>query len=162
MATNYPLPTTASLQIQYVGKTLAELPTPSLIVDRAIVKRNCNAMLDVCKTLGVGFRAHVKSHKVCLPHPTTTYHTRRLTEQQTLELAKLQVAQEGAADFVVSTVVEAENLLPFVLECQAKGRASSVSEKLGYHGISSSRSLITHRYYTESPCRNPQFHDSWS
>ena len=63
-ASNYPQPTHSSLQLQYVGKTLNELLTPAAILDRSIVKRNCDAMLDVCKELGVGFRAHVKSHKV--------------------------------------------------------------------------------------------------
>jgi D-serine deaminase-like pyridoxal phosphate-dependent protein len=76
MAANYPLPTPASLGVQFVGKKLTDLPTPSLIVDRAIVRRNCNAMLDVCKTLGVGFRAHVKSHKVPSTSPYFPDHIR--------------------------------------------------------------------------------------
>ncbi|KAF2679118.1 hypothetical protein K458DRAFT_315082 [Lentithecium fluviatile CBS 122367] len=107
MAANYPLPTTLSLQTQFVGLKLDELPTPSLILDLAIVKRNCKAMLDVCSTLGVDFRAHVKSHK-------------------TTELSKLQVGPAGPAHFVVSTLLEAEHLLPFVLQCQSQGRASSI------------------------------------
>ena len=63
---NYPLPTPSSLQLQYVGKKVFDLPTPAAIIDRAVVKRNCDAMLEVCSKLGVGFRAHVKSHKVGL------------------------------------------------------------------------------------------------
>lgn len=63
-SSNYPFPTQVSLQDQYVGKKLEDLPTPAAVIDRAIVKGNCDAMLDVCQKLGVGFRAHVKSHKV--------------------------------------------------------------------------------------------------
>lgn len=66
LSSNYPLPTQSSLLVQYAGKHLNELPTPSAIIDRAVVKRNCDAMLDVCKELGVKFRAHVKSHKANL------------------------------------------------------------------------------------------------
>ena len=63
---NYPVPSLGSLQLQYVGKKLSELPTPAAIIDRAVVERNCEDMLDVCEKLGVAFRAHVKSHKVHL------------------------------------------------------------------------------------------------
>ncbi|KAF2731074.1 hypothetical protein EJ04DRAFT_514823 [Polyplosphaeria fusca] len=106
-ASNYPLPSQSALQLQYVGKHLNDLPTPIPVIDRAVAKRNCNAMLDVCKALGVGFRAHVKSHK-------------------TVELAKLQVGHDGPADFIVSTLNEAESLLPFLIESQAAGRQCSV------------------------------------
>lgn len=60
---NYPSPSLSSLQLQYVGKRLEDLPTPAAVIDRAVVRRNCDAMLSVCKQLGVNFRAHVKSHK---------------------------------------------------------------------------------------------------
>lgn len=63
-SSNHPLPTLSSLQLQYVGKKLEDVLTPAVVIDRAIVKGNCDAMLSVCQTLGVGFRAHVKSHKV--------------------------------------------------------------------------------------------------
>lgn len=104
---NYPLPSSSSLAAQFVGKTLNELPTPAVVLDRALIKRNCNAMLNVCKELGVGFRAHVKSHK-------------------TAELSKLQVGEQGAANFIVSTIIEAEHLAEVVLEEQGKGRDASV------------------------------------
>ena len=68
-------------------------------------------MLNICKELGVVFRAHVKSHK-------------------TTELSKLQVGEgkgAGPANFIVSTIIEAENLLPCLLEEQGKGKEGSVS-----------------------------------
>lgn len=63
-SSNYPLPTQSSLHLQYVGKHLKDIPTPAAVIDRAIVRRNCDAMLEVCKALRVSFRFHVKSHKV--------------------------------------------------------------------------------------------------
>jgi D-serine deaminase-like pyridoxal phosphate-dependent protein len=107
MAANYPLSDLASLKTQYVGKKVEDLPTPSVLLDRALIRRNCTAMLQVCKKLAVGFRAHVKSHK-------------------TLELSKLMVGKDGPAQFIVSTIVEAENLGPYVLEVQKEGREASV------------------------------------
>lgn len=92
---------------QYVGKRLEDLPTPAIVLDRSKIKKNCAAMLQVCQQLDVGFRAHVKSHK-------------------TLSLSKLQVGETGPANFIVSTVIEAENLFDYVLECQKNGREASV------------------------------------
>jgi hypothetical protein len=107
--TNYPTPSQSSLLSQYVGQHIRDLPTPAVILDRSKIKKHCAAMLSVCSALGVGFRPHIKTHK-------------------TLELAKLQVGEEGPANFIVSTVVEAEGLSGFVGECQRGGREGSVSE----------------------------------
>lgn len=123
-STLYPSPTQSSLLLQYLRKPLTELPTPAAVLDRAIIRRNCNVMLEACKSLGVGFRAHVKSHKVCLLAPLNAKITDHV---QTLELAKLQVGGSGPVNFVVSTLIEAENLLPFLRECAAQGRNGSVS-----------------------------------
>lgn len=62
--TAYPLPSASALHLQYVGTHVRDLPTPAAIIDRAIVRRNCDAMLEACRALGVSFRVHVKSHKV--------------------------------------------------------------------------------------------------
>jgi D-serine deaminase-like pyridoxal phosphate-dependent protein len=104
----YPLPTRASLLSQYTGHELKDIPTPAVVLDRAIIRRNCDAMLSICEELRVGFRAHVKSHK-------------------TLELSKMQVGERGPANFIVSTIAEAENLLPFLCDAQGVGREASVS-----------------------------------
>jgi D-serine deaminase-like pyridoxal phosphate-dependent protein len=103
----YPLSPRDALAEQYVGQKLEDLPTPAIVLDRSKIKKNCTAMLQVCQKLNVGFRAHVKSHK-------------------TLELSKLQVGETGPANFIVSTVIEAENLLEYVAECQKTGREASV------------------------------------
>lgn len=121
MACNYPLSDLTSLKEQFVGKALADLPTPSLLLDRSLIKRNCTAMLQVCRKLNVGFRAHVKSHK-------------------TLELSKMMVGDDPqdqdpdrdhgvggrAVDFIVSTLAEAEALAGYVREVQGRGKKGSV------------------------------------
>ena len=47
-----------------IGKHLAQIPMPAAVLDRAVVKRNCDQMLDACRDLGVKFRPHIKTHKV--------------------------------------------------------------------------------------------------
>lgn len=51
---------------QYKGKPVSALPTPSFIVDMAVVRANCRRMLDRLDDLHIGltFRPHVKTHKV--------------------------------------------------------------------------------------------------
>jgi len=62
----YPLAAAATLRAEYVGAQLGEVATPAVVLDRAVLRRNCEAMLAACAGLGVGLRAHVKSHKVRL------------------------------------------------------------------------------------------------
>jgi D-serine deaminase-like pyridoxal phosphate-dependent protein len=62
----YPSPSKAALQLHHVGKNVKDIPTPALILDLAPIRRNCRAMLEATKALGLGFRAHVKTHKVSL------------------------------------------------------------------------------------------------
>lgn len=111
MAHNYPLSAVAALKEQFVGQRLTSLPTPSVLLDRSRIRKNCVAMLEVCEHLGVGFRPHVKSHK-------------------TLELARLMVGdglgKEAPANFIVSTVAEAENLSEYVAKLQGEGKEGSV------------------------------------
>ena len=60
----YPSPSEAALKNQYVGKQIQDMPAPAAIIDAAVVRRNCKLMLNTVEKLGVGFRAHVKTHKV--------------------------------------------------------------------------------------------------
>ena len=88
---------------------IPELDGPAAIVDVAIVRRNCELMLSCTEALGVGFRAHVKTHK-------------------TVEVTRFQVGEApNPVKIVVSTVAEALHLLPFLKDCQLKGREISVS-----------------------------------
>ena len=60
----YPSPSAAALQLQFVGQKLDVAQTPAAVIDAAAVRRNCQLMLNAAEHLGVGFRAHVKTHKV--------------------------------------------------------------------------------------------------
>ena len=59
-----PVPSASALRLEYVGQQIEDVQPPAAILDVAIVKRNCKLMLDAVQRLGVGFRAHVKTHKV--------------------------------------------------------------------------------------------------
>ena len=52
------------LRAKFVGKTLNEVPTPSVVLDLAKVEVNCERMLEATERLGLLWRAHIKSHKV--------------------------------------------------------------------------------------------------
>lgn len=60
----YPSPSPSALQLHYIGKSLSEIQPPAAILDLAVIRRNCQHMLETTKKLQVGFRAHVKTHKV--------------------------------------------------------------------------------------------------
>lgn len=62
----YPTPSEAALKLQNVGKRIADAQAPAAVIDAAVVRRNCKLMLDAAEQLGVGFWAHVKTHKVRL------------------------------------------------------------------------------------------------
>lgn len=65
----YPVPSEAALKLHYVGQKIQDVQAPAAIIDRAVVRRNCNLMLETTSKLGLGFRAHVKTHKVSHPDP---------------------------------------------------------------------------------------------
>jgi len=71
----FPLPSKETLERTFIGKKLNDVSTPAAVLDRAVVQRNCKQMLDACKALEVGFRPHVKTHKVglCLSTSSVLY-----------------------------------------------------------------------------------------
>ncbi|KZF26342.1 hypothetical protein L228DRAFT_226149 [Xylona heveae TC161] len=101
----YPGPTTQELKERFVGQLLQDVDGPAAIIDTAVAQRNCALMLDAAKALGVKFRAHVKTHK-------------------TTELTRFQVGNgSDPVNLVVSTLIELEQLVPFLLESKENGRA---------------------------------------
>ena len=60
----YPNPSKSALESQFVGQQIKDVQAPAAILDAAIIRRNCDMMLKAARTLDVGFRAHVKTHKV--------------------------------------------------------------------------------------------------
>lgn len=57
----------------YVGQDVGGVPKPALVLDAAIIRRHCETMIRTVRELDVGFRAHVKSHKVS-PVVYTSYY----------------------------------------------------------------------------------------
>ncbi|AEO53636.1 hypothetical protein MYCTH_2295250 [Thermothelomyces thermophilus ATCC 42464] len=97
------------LRSRFVGKTLSEVPMPSIVLDLAKLELNCERMLEATERLGLLWRAHIKSHK-------------------TTELTRLQVGdtRTSAVSLIVSTITEAENILPLLQEYQSHGRPVNV------------------------------------
>ncbi|KAG6381147.1 hypothetical protein JVT61DRAFT_5545 [Boletus reticuloceps] len=56
-------PNKDALVNEFVGKSLDELRTPALVVDRAAFRDNCAKMHENAKDWGARFRAHLKTHK---------------------------------------------------------------------------------------------------
>ena len=54
-----------ALRARFVGMKLSEVPTPSVVLDLKQVRVNCERMLEAAETLGLQWRAHIKTHKVC-------------------------------------------------------------------------------------------------
>ncbi|KAG7133329.1 D-serine dehydratase like protein [Verticillium longisporum] len=103
-----PTPDVEELRRFYVGKLITELPMPAAVLDVSSLKRHCKTMLDAVDSLGVGFRAHVKTHK-------------------TIEVARLQIGETSKdVNIVVSTLLEFEHVLPLLEECRDKGRNVNV------------------------------------
>lgn len=78
-------------EIDYRGRTRAELPTPALVVDLPAFEANLQTMANHCHKAGCGFRPHAKTHKCP-------------------EIARRQVAA-GALGVCVATVPEAEGMV---------------------------------------------------
>ncbi|KAJ1307967.1 hypothetical protein OPQ81_002044 [Rhizoctonia solani] len=57
------LPDKEALVSEFRGKSLTQLRTPALVIDRATFADNCALMHQRTVKLGTGFRAHVKTHK---------------------------------------------------------------------------------------------------
>ncbi|KAG5920955.1 hypothetical protein E4U42_006019 [Claviceps africana] len=93
----------------YLGQSLGDVPTPAAVINVAAVRRNCERMLQTCDRLGLGWRAHVKTHK-------------------TVEITQLQVGKDASrpVKLIVSTLAEAEFLLPMLRDHRDQGRKVNV------------------------------------
>ncbi|GAM83194.1 hypothetical protein ANO11243_011800 [Dothideomycetidae sp. 11243] len=109
-ALHYPAPSAAGLKLAYVGHHVGDVPAPAAIIDAAVVRRNCRLMHEAVRELGIGFRAHIKTHK-------------------TVELSQLQAGLDSDdIRLIVSTVAEAEHLVPWLMECRARGAAVNMDQ----------------------------------
>ncbi|KAF1985539.1 hypothetical protein K402DRAFT_394518 [Aulographum hederae CBS 113979] len=78
---------------RFIGRPAASLTTPSLIISKPVLERNCRRLLQDVDALGVGFRAHVKTLKCT-------------------EITRLMLGRHKHV--VVSTLRELRGLLPMV------------------------------------------------
>ncbi|KAG0652181.1 D-serine deHydratase [Hyphodiscus hymeniophilus] len=117
----YPLTDKEELRKHYVGKSLNDIPAPAAIFDLSKLKNNCTRMLEACEQLDFGWRAHIKTHKSY--HVSATIYVPADLFRQTTELTRLQVGPTGPVNIIVSTLIEAENILPLLLEYKEHGRA---------------------------------------
>ncbi|KAF7724379.1 hypothetical protein EC973_001104 [Apophysomyces ossiformis] len=90
----------AELVKNFVGKRLDEVRTPTLVIDRAILERNCRK-LSALKSLQVKARVHVKTHK-------------------TVEATALQLEGADTDAIIVSTLAEARAMAYSELARQKK------------------------------------------
>ncbi|KAI1772629.1 putative serine dehydratase domain-containing protein [Hypoxylon cercidicola] len=97
------------LRAQFVGKDLGAVNTPAVVLDLAKIEANCTMMLEAAERLQLSWRAHIKTHK-------------------TEELTRLQVGDKSSSpvNLIVSTITEAEKLIPLLKEYQEKGRQVNV------------------------------------
>jgi D-serine deaminase-like pyridoxal phosphate-dependent protein len=70
--------------------SLEDLPTPALLVDEDVVRRNCEKMLSKAAAAGVNLRPHMKTHK-------------------TVEIGLMQVDGSTVSGILVSTLAEARH-----------------------------------------------------
>lgn len=63
----FPTSPKEALVKEFVGKSIRDVPTPAAVMNVAAARRNCDRMLEAVQKLELGWRAHVKTHKVnCL------------------------------------------------------------------------------------------------
>ncbi|KAF5020235.1 hypothetical protein F66182_7752 [Fusarium sp. NRRL 66182] len=81
----------------YIGRPVSELPTPSLVINLPVLKKNIDALHHDVEKLGIGFRPHVKTLK-------------------SLEVTRLMLAGGKYRGIVASTIPEIQGALPLVKE----------------------------------------------
>ncbi|RGP78215.1 d-serine dehydratase [Fusarium longipes] len=81
----------------YIGKPIAELPTPALVVNLPVLKKNIDTLHRDVEKLGIGFRPHVKTLK-------------------SLEVTRLMLGEGKYKGMIASTLPEIKGALPLVEE----------------------------------------------
>ncbi|KAL9089579.1 MAG: hypothetical protein Q9159_002457 [Coniocarpon cinnabarinum] len=101
----YPVPSQELLRSIFVDRDVRDIEGPAPLLDKAVVRKNCHAMLETAKRLGIGFRAHVKTHK-------------------TTEVTRLQIGDniKDEGNIIVSTLAEAEQQYQLLTELHKQGR----------------------------------------
>lgn len=126
-----PLPSTDVLRAKFVGRPINELPTPSILLDKAKLNYNCQQMLQTVQHWDCLFRAHVKTLK---------------TAQSTIA----QVEQTREKAIIVSTLAEAWGVVQSDLIKKGIVKDICYGVPLGIHKIPELLSLRS-TMHTHSP-----------
>ncbi|KAM0561341.1 hypothetical protein ACHAPJ_003220 [Fusarium lateritium] len=81
----------------YIGRPISELPTPSLVINLPVLKKNVDTLHRDVEKLGIGFRPHVKTLK-------------------SLEVTRMMMAGGKYKGIIASTIPEIQGALPLVKE----------------------------------------------
>ncbi|KAF0638368.1 hypothetical protein FPSE5266_01951 [Fusarium pseudograminearum] len=81
----------------FIGKPISGLPTPALVVNLPVLKKNIDSLHQDVEKLGIGFRPHVKTLK-------------------TLEVTRMMLAEGKYKGMIASTIPEIKGALPLVEE----------------------------------------------
>lgn len=146
-------PDRKALSDAFVGKPIASLRTPALVVDRATFAANCARMHRNVTSWGADFRAHIKSHKVRLC--VSSVQLELIALSKTVEGTKHQLVSEGGQthSIIVSTPVEAWKIVDGGLV--SNGVVKDVSRVLPAPSAQKScpaEEWLPLRFFMECPC----------
>ena len=114
-------------------RTLAELPTPALLIERSVLARNIGAMQQLADSHGVSLRPHIKSHK-------------------SIEIARMQL-QAGAVGIAVAKLGEAEVMAgKGITDIQIANQVVGAAKRRAPAGVVvASGRLLRNRFGSERP-----------
>ena len=110
---------------ELIGRPLADLPTPALLIDVALLERNLATMKDCMGAGKAAYRPHTKSHKSPLIAKMQIAHGARGVCCSKLGEAEVMAAG-GVDDIHITTPVVGRDKARRLARLAAKGRVSVV------------------------------------
>jgi D-serine deaminase-like pyridoxal phosphate-dependent protein len=106
-------------EFHMIPRTIDDLPTPALILDRAILRRNLRRMSDRLRAAGVALRPHLKTAKsVAIGRMAVEGHDGRITVST---LAEARYFADGGFEDILYGVGIVPSKLPAVAELRRRG-----------------------------------------
>ena len=96
----------------YIGKHVSKLPTPALLLRKAVMERNCARMDHMVEQKRCLWRPHVKTLKVS---SFSSSKQKRTQNVQCAESTRMMLGSRSKA-VIVSTPREIEGLMPLIEE----------------------------------------------
>lgn len=113
-----------------IGRPIADLPTPALLIDAALLEGNLAAMQECTGAGTAAYRPHTKSHKSPLIAKMQIAHGARGVCCSKLGEAEVMVAG-GVDDIHITTPVVGRDKAQRLAQLAAKGRVSVVVDNAG-------------------------------